>query len=442
MSWLAPDRPFAPRAFPFFYGWMILAVATLGVLVSIPGQTMGVSVFTDHLLAATGLSRLGLANTYLVGTVLSGLLLPFGGTLFDRWGARPLALLACGGLALTLCFLTTVDRLAAWLAGALPGVSLLEAAAVVLCVGFTALRFTGQGLLTMSSRNMLAKWFERRRGLASGITGVLINFGFSLAPAVLNGWIGAVGWRGAWLGMAAVVGLGMSAVAWLFFRDNPEECGLRMDGAPAEDDESGRAPAGTPERAARSHTRSEAVRTLAFWLVTGALAIQSMVFTGVTFHIVDIGAEHGMAAGRVVGLFVPVALISAATGFAVGVAADRVRIPRLIAVMTALQTVSFVGMAHLGDPRLLVVGVAAWGLSSGFFGPITTVALPALFGRAQLGAISGVQMSCLVIASALGPSLLAVSREFAGGYGPGFLACCALSLPVFALSFFTRQPRR
>ena len=63
---------------------------------------MGVSVFTDHLLEATGLSRLGLANAYLVGTVLSGLLLPFGGTLFDRWGARPLGLIACVGLALTL----------------------------------------------------------------------------------------------------------------------------------------------------------------------------------------------------------------------------------------------------------------------------------------------------------------------------------------------------
>ena len=73
MAFLHPDRPFAPRRLPFFYGWWIAVVATLGVLMSIPGQTMGVSVFTDDLLKVTGLSRLGLSNTYLVGTIVAGL---------------------------------------------------------------------------------------------------------------------------------------------------------------------------------------------------------------------------------------------------------------------------------------------------------------------------------------------------------------------------------
>ena len=42
-----PDFPFAPSRLPFFYGWLVLVVATLAILVSIPGQTMGVSVFTE-----------------------------------------------------------------------------------------------------------------------------------------------------------------------------------------------------------------------------------------------------------------------------------------------------------------------------------------------------------------------------------------------------------
>lgn len=69
MKWLSPDFPFAPRRLPFFYGWVIVGVATLGVVMSIPGQTMGVSVFTDHLIRVTGLTRLELAYTYLVGTL-------------------------------------------------------------------------------------------------------------------------------------------------------------------------------------------------------------------------------------------------------------------------------------------------------------------------------------------------------------------------------------
>ncbi|MEN8446946.1 MAG: MFS transporter, partial [Cyanobacteria bacterium J06555_13] len=93
-SLFRPDFPFSPAKFPIFYGWVILLTSVLGVLASVPGQTIGVSVFTDHLIEATGLSRLQLANTYLVGTLTSGCLLPLGGKMLDRLGARRVIVLA------------------------------------------------------------------------------------------------------------------------------------------------------------------------------------------------------------------------------------------------------------------------------------------------------------------------------------------------------------
>ena len=63
-----PAWPFAVRNVPFFYGWVVMIAGTIGVLCSAPGQTVGVSVFTDHLMAATGLTRVQLSLTYLVGT--------------------------------------------------------------------------------------------------------------------------------------------------------------------------------------------------------------------------------------------------------------------------------------------------------------------------------------------------------------------------------------
>jgi len=428
---------------------VVVGAGAVGVLMSIPGQTMGVSVFTDDLLAATGLSRIALSNTYLVGTLASGLLLPFGGVLFDRHGARPLAILACWGLGATLCFLTVADHASRGLASALSvvfPVSPTAAAAVVLCVAFTALRFSGQGMLTMVSRAMVSKWFDRRRGQVAGLLGVVINFGFSLAPALLGFWIGAAGWRGAWLGMAATVGIGMSGLAWLLFRDNPEECGLHMDGgtsspAPLPPDQ-GPAPkdvaALEPEEL--GYTRAEALRTLVFWVFAFALAIQSMVYTGITFHIVDLGAEHGMGRVEVVSLFIPIAVVSMSMGFAVGLAADRLRLQWLVMAMMVFQAIGFVGFAQLQDPVWRAVGVAGWGLSGGFYGPLTTVAIPKLFGRRHLGAISGALMSLLVMASALGPSALAMSKLVLGAYRPGLLALCALPAIAFALAPFARTP--
>ena len=435
---LHPDRPFSPSRFPFFYGWWVAAVGTLGILASMPGQTMGVSVFTDYLLEETGLSRLGLSNAYLVGTLASGLLLPMGGVLLDRLGSRALALAACFGLALTLLFLSRVDHAIAWVADGLGLQRQGLVAAAVLTLAFGCLRFSGQGLLTMSSRAMVSKWFDRRRGLVSGMVGVFINFGFSLAPVLLLAWIAFAGWRGAWVGMAATVGLGMAAIVYLFFRDNPEECGLQMDGDEAPVDLASRAVGGFVEQ---SMTRAEALRTGVFWMVTLALSVQSMVFTGVTFHIVDLGAEGGLARDAAVAIFIPVAFIGVPMGFLVGAATDRLPLRLLVGAMALFQMVGFVGLAYIGDFWLRMLAIAGWGLSQGFFGPLTTVAIPKLFGRAHLGAIAGVQMSALVIGSALGPALLAASKQFTGHYESGMLACCLLAAIPLALAAFARDAK-
>jgi len=73
----APDFPLSPRRFRPFYGWYILAISTVGVIFSIPGQTMGFSVFTDVLISELELTRVQLSLAYCLGTVASGMTLPW-----------------------------------------------------------------------------------------------------------------------------------------------------------------------------------------------------------------------------------------------------------------------------------------------------------------------------------------------------------------------------
>ena len=185
-------------------------------------------------------------------------------------------------------------------------------------------------------------------------------------------------------------------------------------------------------------TRAQAVRTPVFWMVTLALCVQSMVFTGVTFHIVDIGAEGGLVREAAVALFIPIAFIATPMGFIVGAAADRVPLRPLVAAMALFQMLGFVGIAHVGEFWLRILAITGWGLSQGFFGPLTSVAIPKLFGRKHLGAIAGVQMSCLVIGSALGPALLAASKRYTDGYEFGMLACCLLAAVPLGLAALVR----
>ena len=54
---LSATWPFDVRRLPFFYGWPIALLSTLGLWATIPGQTMGMAVVTEYLIADLGLSR-------------------------------------------------------------------------------------------------------------------------------------------------------------------------------------------------------------------------------------------------------------------------------------------------------------------------------------------------------------------------------------------------
>ncbi|HBM52375.1 MAG TPA: MFS transporter, partial [Deltaproteobacteria bacterium] len=67
---------------------------------------------------------------------------------------------------------------------------------IILSLIFLLLRQFGQGLMTMVSRFALSKWFDRRRGLVTGINGIFVSFGFSSAPLFLNTLIVEQGYLG------------------------------------------------------------------------------------------------------------------------------------------------------------------------------------------------------------------------------------------------------
>ena len=452
-QFFAPHFPFSPQRLPVFYGWVIWGVTTLGILMSIPGQTAGMSVFTDYLLAATGLSRLALSNAYLMGTLASGLLLPMGGVFIDRFGARLVVVIAASWLALTLVYLSVSDRLAQGLSELLALESAQPVAFILLCLGFVSLRFSGQGMLTMVSRTTLGKWFDRRRGLASGLSGIFVSFGFSAAPLLLSLLIDMGGWRGAWLTLAVLVGLGMAPLGWLSYRDNPEECDLVMDGrvvSPAPSDIAAAAVSPPSDRAAsgqrqfsatRDFTRRAALRTLAFWAVTLALASQALTITGLTFHLVDIGAAAGLPQKQTVALFLPIGLLATMTGYGIGVVSDRVRLKVLFIAMMVFEAIGLIGMAHLDSLPWRLVAIAGLGITGGFFGTLSSVTMPRYFGRQHLGAIVGVEMMTLVIASAIGPSLLALFNTAFGSYRLGLYLCACLPLSIIFLLVPSGNPQ-
>ena len=262
------------------------------MMTSAPGQTVGVSVFTDYLLRDLSLSRSGLSTAYLIGTIASAVTLGAAGRLYDRFGGRRVAVAAASAMAVVLAYLSILPSIAS--AGPVVGF-----AAVTL--GFWGLRFSGQGMLTLASRNMVMEWFDRRRGMANAVMGISISFGFSAAPRLFEAMIGSGGrWQAAWRWIAVVVA-GFALFAWIVYRDRPEDHGLVPDGPMA------KSAAATHAETAPgvAFTLPEARRTYAFWVFAGTLLLSGLLMTAYTFHIVSIFGDAGLDRGQAVGIFLP-----------------------------------------------------------------------------------------------------------------------------------------
>mgnify|MGYP003676892918 CR=1 FL=1 len=166
-----------PAKSPIFYGYVILVIGTIGIYCSIPGQTIGVSVFTDPVKDALGLSRNQFSNAYMIGTIASSLVIGRAGVWFDTYGARYVAFFAALTLGVTL-FLCSWSALMSSYIKELLAVDTWIVPFTVMTVLFFLTRFAGQGVLTMASRNVIMIWFDKNRGKVNSFSSVALSFVF------------------------------------------------------------------------------------------------------------------------------------------------------------------------------------------------------------------------------------------------------------------------
>lgn len=434
--------PFNPARVPFFYGWVILVAGTLATMSSVPGQTAGVGVFNDYLMNTMALNSIQLSLAYMIGTIASSFVLPFAGVMFDRYGTRVMVVFSSVGLGISLVLLSLVDRPLAWLQHLLgddTDTATATAALVIMCFAFFLLRFFGQGCMAMVGRVALGNWFNHKRGRATALAGVFVSFAFMGGPYVLNYMTEGMGWRTAALVLAAATGIVMATIGWTLLRDTPEECGMVMDGI-TDEAHLTKLRERVPD-IVKEFTRGEALRTYSFWVFSLALGIQGLVMTGIFFHFPSIGEEHGFTREQTYAplLFMP--FVSVTTNIIAGWLSDRTKLRYLLYGMMTAQSLGTMGLMLYGHTLGQALFVFGYGAAGGFFGVMVTITWPRFFGRAHLGAISGVNMSVLVFASALGPVLFSLLQQWQDTYMAVLLVCWTMPIMVMLLGLRAENPQ-
>jgi len=367
-------------------------------------------VFTDPVKDALGLSRNQFSNAYLVGTFMSALLIGSSGKMLDVLGTRLVSFLSCLLLGVSLLLASISVEISGFFKGFLQVDSWVVSFTVISCL-FFLIRFSGQGLLTMASRNMIMIWFDKNRGKINSFTSISLSLGFSLAPLLINVLIDDGGWEHAWrlLGFGVFV---FGFFVWQFYRDRPEDYGLLPDGVPVVVSEN----KSVDEVEGLFYTLSEAIRTRSFWMYALILAFNAFLVTGFSFHIVSVFDTIGVGKSAAVAVFFPISIVSVIVSLVFNVLSDYLKLQWQLYGMIFVGILASLGLFYLSEPfgrYLLIVGIGALG---GFFAVLNAVVWPRFYGRKNLGAITGKVMSFIIVSSAIAPSLFSFFFSYFGTY--------------------------
>jgi MFS family permease len=365
-----------------FYGWVVLAVAALGLFASGPGQSHIFSVFIAPISNDLGISRTSVASAYALATLVAAFGLPYVGRLIDRFGVRRVVLVVAllfGAAAVAFGRITDL---------------------VWLTLGFAALRFLGQGSLMLNCANLVAQWFDRRRGLALS----LMALGFSASMAVhppLAQWLSdQVGWRAAWLWLGVLTWLLLLPPILLLVQNKPEDLGLRPDGDPEPDDRTDQA--ATAPGAEVGLTVKQAIRTSTFWITALSLATFSMLVTALFFHQVSIFTDQGVD-------------------------------PYVAAALLAIVAVHDL-------PSAVLYGIV-FGINNAAVQAHYTYVWPRFFGRRHLGSIQGTAQTIGVIGASIGPLPFGAAFDLFGDYVGILLASAVLPVLCAGAILLMNLPR-
>lgn len=131
------------NAIPVYYGWVILVVGTIGMILTGPGQTYAISVFIDYFILDLEISRSLVSSLYTGGTLIASFAMPFIGRQIDYRGSRQMMVFISLCLGVACMYMGYVNN------------------AIMLGIGFVALRMMGQGSLSLVSKNVINQWWVR-----------------------------------------------------------------------------------------------------------------------------------------------------------------------------------------------------------------------------------------------------------------------------------------
>ncbi|MDE2901249.1 MAG: MFS transporter [Chloroflexota bacterium] len=424
---LEQSEPKARAGRKFFYGWVLVAVAVVTGGFNTGVGTWALTVFAKPMTEELEWSRTLFFLALTIYTAVASFLSPIVGPWRDTTrGPRVLMLGGAILIGLSLITLKWVDSL--WEYYLFYG--------VLAAIGSLGI---GEAL----TQAILPKWFIRKRGRAMGIAVMGGGLGPLFAPLTLHTIMSFVGWRDTWLIMGIAVIVVLVPLSFLV-RTRPEDIGLLPDGETRPPNEPARAAEQQPRPRPPdeySLTRSEAVRSPAFWLIILAYGLGGLGMRGFQVNWIPYLQDMGFATAIGALAITAYGVCTVTVRPLWGLLGDRFPVRSLTFVQSTLTASSILLLIYVVGTPMLFAFMILFGVTMGGSFILRPLLVANYFGRNHLGAITGMMRPFNGFTGAIGPVFVAAIYDLHGSYFWSFVMVMIGFAMTGAVILLAKPPR-
>jgi len=415
-----------------FYGWRMVAASAAVRMLGAGLHSYGFTVFFLPLSQELNLSRTATSLAFSLSRAEGAIEGPIVGHLLDRYGPRPVMVVAVSLMGLGYLLLSQVHSYAAFL---------------IVYTGLISIVHSG-GFMH-APMTLTNSWFIRLRARAMTINSAAYGLGGVLLAPLLSSIVHRWGWR--WgAAMAGVVFLAVGVPLCLTIRRSPESVGLLPDGDGGV--RGGEAAALKVEKPVEVDiSAGEAIRSFAFWALVFGAGVRNASYHAISTHFIPLMIWKGMTHQQATFLLSSFAFLGFASTLLFGWLADTMNKPRLVSRILLAAGSSLLVLLLGNSLAALWLFVLIFTTVEATY-PVAWAMVGDLFGRKHFARIRGYMSFFYVWGSVTGPVVAGAIWDRWQTYEPmlwGLMAMFGLAGSLYGLlgkpwarSRFFPPPRR
>ena len=406
---------------PVFYGYWLVGLAFLFLLLSFGCGSFVFSLFVNPLQGAMGWGRAQVMVGFTIFFVVLGLASPLVGRIVDRHGPRVVIALGAVVMGLGFALLSRVDSLP------------------LFYVGYSIVGAGAAGMGPVPCSTVVSNWFRRKRGIAVGVMSAGMGAGGLVMAPIIGHMLESYDYRVAYFTMAMIIWALVIPLSLALVRRRPSDMGLHPDG----DVEPPPAEAQASRVEVESLSLRQALRTAAIWLVGVSFFVSGFSNTGALHAPVPFLEDIGFPTATAASALGMLGFGSATGKVFFGWLCDRMPPKRASALGLALQLGGILVLLTIrADSSVLLIWAYALllGFGIGSWLPSLSMVVSTTFGLAYYGSVFGVISFVESAGTALGPLFAGLVFDATGSFYHAFVTFAALYAVAIPAILLVKRP--